>query len=193
MSPSVLNTVKYLNLYNNKVVHVSDEFLRQVIESHTLKWLDLRQNDLKTISIKFKDLNNLEKIWLSGNPFHCDCEMTWMIEFLNNKTTSSGNQVVVDYREVKCYNGKMKGLPIYVLNQVIMGCYPAKMTLGQKLGISTGSVLGLVLVLVVFLVARNPREVKFFMYYYFKVDTVPKVDQNENVENMEYDAFFCYR
>ena len=45
----------------------------------------------------------------------------------------------------------------------------------------------------IFFVAKNPREIKFLMYCYLKVDTVPKDDRDENVDNMEYDAFFCYR
>ena len=99
----------------------------------------------------------------------------------------------MDYEDVKCNSGKMIGLPIYVLTEVIMGCYPAKLTLGQKLGIGIGAALGFVMLILVFLVARHPREVKFYMYYYLKVDTVPKDDKNENLENMQYDAFFCYR
>ena len=44
--------------------------------------------------------------------------------------------------------------------------------------------------ILIFLAARNPREAKFYMYYYLKVDTVPKDDKNEKLENMQYDAFF---
>ena len=40
---------------------------------------------------------------------------------------------------------------------------------------------------------RKSREVKFFMFYYLKLDTVPKDEENENLERIEYDAFFCYR
>ena len=192
-SVNIYNTIKYLSLRNSRVTSISEDILVQVNSSPTLKWLDLSQNQLQVIPENIKTLRHIEKIWLGENPFHCDCKMTWMVEWLNNYTNPEGNRIVVDYKDLRCTTGLMLGIPIYDLNEVVMGCYPAKLSLGQKIGIGTGSVLVMVLMVVIFLVARNPREVKFFMYYYLKVDTVPKDDKNENVENMYYDAFFCYR
>ena len=189
----VPDMIEFLDLKQSDVAVISGQLLEQVNQSKTLKWLDLRENKLKTIPQRIAQLRNFQKIWLSGNPIHCDCKMTWMIGWLNNFTTVTGEHVIVDYENVKCSSGKMIGLPIYVLTEVIMGCYPAKLTLGQKLGIGIGAALGFVMLILVFLVARNPREVKFYMYYYLKVDTVPKDDKNESLENIQYDAFFCYR
>ena len=185
--------IQFLGLKQSDVAVISGKFLEQVNQSQRLKWLDLRGNNLEAIPQTMEQLRKLEKIWLSGNPIHCDCKMTWMIGWLYNSTTLSGEHVIVDYQDVKCSSGKMKGLPIYVLTEVLMGCYPAKLTLGQKLGIGIGAFVGFLMLILVFLVARDPREVKFYMYYYLKIDTVPKDDKNENVDNMQYDAFFCYR
>ena len=191
--PYISNTFEFLDLKQSDVAVISEKFLEQVNQSKTLKWLDLRENKLKAIPQRMAQLRNLEKIWLSINPIHCDCKMTWMIGWLNNFTTVTGKHVIMDYQDVKCNSGKMKGLPIYVLTEVLMGCYSAKLTLGQKLGIGIDAALRFVMLILVFLVARNPREVKFYMYYYLKVDTVPKDEENENLNNMQYDAFFCYR
>ena len=189
----VPDMIQFLDLKQSDVEVISGKFLEQVNQSQRFKWLDLRGNNLKTIPKTMGQLRKLEKIWLSDNPIHCNCKMTWMIGWLYNFTTASGEHVIVDYQYVKCSSGKMKGLPIYVLTDVLMGCYPAKLTLGQKLGISIGACVGFLMLILVFLVARNPREVKFYMYYYLKIDTVPKDDKNENVDNMVHDAFFCYR
>ena len=69
-----------------------------------MKWLDLSHNRLKNSPRDVQHLTNLEKIWLSGNVFHCDCEMTWMIRWLNNFTTPSRQYIIVDYQEMKCHS-----------------------------------------------------------------------------------------
>ena len=115
-----------------------------------------------------------------------------MIKWLNNFKRPTGEHVIVDYQDIKCQSGSMKGLPIYVLTEVIMGCYPAKLSTAQKVGIGVGTGIAFILMICVLYMAKNPREVKFLMYYYLKVDTIPKDDKDENVDNMEYDAFFCY-
>ena len=195
-SDQLLNSIEFLDVSSNKIRYMSNGFIKHVNNSKTLKGLDLRHNSLTRIPREMMQWKSLESIWLSGNPIYCDCSMIWTIEMLNNFTTSSKSHVIVDYKEVKCHSKLMKNIPVYVLNPVAMGCYPPKLTLPQKVGIGLGSVLALLTVLtlvVVSLVARYPREIKFLIYYYLKLDTVPKDDKDENVDNMDYDAFFCYR
>ena len=131
---------------------------------------------------------------MSENPYHCDCEMTWMVGWLNNFTTITGDHVIVDYKRLKCHSGLMPGKPIYQLDKVAMGCFPPELTLWQKvgIGIGAGTACFVITILITWNLKRS-REFKFFMYYYLKLDTVPKDDKDENVDNMEYDAFFCYR
>ena len=188
-----LMSIWYLDLQDSRIESISDDFINTLQRNKTLRWLNLAKNRLSNIPRKIQELTFLQQVSLSGNPFDCHCSMTWMIDWLNNFTTTSGDHVIVDYKEVFCHSGLNVSDPIYKLDEVIMGCFPAKLTFGQKLGIGIGAALGFLVLILVFLVARNPREIKFYMYYYFKVDTVPKDDKNENVENMQYDAFFCYR
>ena len=99
-----------------------------------------------------------------------------------------------DYQSLKCNSGKMIGEPIFKLNEVKMGCFPKQWTTLQKIGVSIGGGMAiLIITCLVFWMLRNSREAKFFMFYYLQLDTVPKDDTDENVDNMEYDAFFCYR
>ena len=190
--PSFFETVRFVNLSKNKISSINIPFLRNVSQSQTLKWLDLSNNDLRSLPPEVQELNNLDKIWLGGNPIHCDCEMTWMIDWLNNFTAGLYRQhVVVDYTQVKCHSGQMKGKPIYLLNQVDMGCYPHDWTTHQKLivGVSTG----IAIIVIVIIIGLYSRRARFLMYYYLNLDTIPADDKNENLKDIEYDAFFCYR
>ena len=87
--------------------------------------LDISQNNLETLPQKIQELKSLQQIWLSGNPFLCDCTMTWMIDWLSNATTPSGEHVVADYTEVTCHNatGSWGHQPIYQLSATEMACY----------------------------------------------------------------------
>ena len=189
----VLNMIEVLDLSHSYVDFISEQFLEQVNHSKTLRSLDLRQNRLTKIPKTMAQIQNLERLWLSGNLIHCDCSMTWMIKWLNDFKRPTGEHVIADYQDIKCQSGMMTGLPICVLTEVIMGCYPAKLSIAQKVGIGVGAGIALILMIGIFFMAKNPREIKFLMFYYLKVDTVPKDDKNENVDSMEYDAFFCYR
>ena len=51
--------------------------------------------------------------------------MTWMIEWLNGFSTYLNGPIIADYNEMICHSGMMKGQPIYQLNEVKMGCFPA--------------------------------------------------------------------
>ena len=139
----------------------------------------------------------MKKIWLSDNQFHCDCDMTWMIECLNNLTTPTKQNIIVDYQEVKCYSGMMVGKPIYKLNEVEMGCFPPKLALWQKLAIGFAAGLAIIIIAgLIYLVIKRSRDIKFFLYYYCKWCAcfgVPKDDKNEKLDNMKYDAYISYR
>ena len=185
--PSYTNMISF---DNNDLKHIS----KSAAYFSNIKYLDLRNNRMTLLPKFFKQLNNLEKIWLSGNKFHCDCSIIWMIDWLNNYTTTFREHIVIDYKDVKCYSGKQKGRSIYLLNEVILGCYPNKWSLKEKALVGVGTATALLIIGVLLsIMAKRSREVKFFMYYYLKLDTVSKDDKDENLTNIEYGAFFCYR
>ena len=122
--------------------------------------------------------------------------MTWVIDWLNNFTTSSGEHVIAGYENIKCHSGMMVGVPIAQLDKVNMGCFPSKLTLRQKIAIGIAAIVaGIIIITLTALVIKRSRDVKFFFYYYFKWCTCfgPKDDKNENLDNIEYDAFLSYR
>ena len=189
-----LNRISHLNLRHNILSLLPDSFITEIHQSENLKQLNLAHNEFTHLSVSVQKLTNLKKIWLGGNPFHCDCEMIWMIGWLNNFTTITREHVIVDYEDITCQSGMMKGKPIYKLNDVEMGCFPRTLTLWQKVGIGLGGgIAALTITSLIIWTLKRSRQFKFFVYYYLKLDTVPKDDKDENVDNMEYDAFFCFR
>ena len=158
--------------------------------------LNLSQNKFTTIPKGLANFTHLKKIWLGGNPFHCNCSVTWTIEWINKFTNLIGDHIIVDYKNVKCHDGPVAGRLIFTLSRVDMNCFPSiyMWTTWQKAGVGIGSVVAIVIIILLIVVKmKGSREVKFLMYYYFRLDTVPKDDKNENVDNMEYGAFLCYR
>ena len=100
--------------------------------------------------------------------------------------------VIVDYQNVTCNNGMMIGKPIHLLNGDAMGCVPSKITLWEKLriGVGIGTVMTVILVITI-VIRKRTREVRFLMYNSFNL--ISALDKDEDVDGMEYDAFFCYR
>ena len=192
-----LNRIEFLNLKNNKIFSIPDDFVFVLNQSKIITEVNLADNKLTHLPLSILQLKGLEKLWLSGNPFHCDCDMIWMIGWLNNFTLHPGQHIIVDYQDVRCHSGLMKGLPIFVLNEIEMGCFPSKWTLVQKLGVGIGSGVALLIIIILaILVIRKYREIKFFFYHYFKLCnciTVARGDKNEKLDTMKYDAFLYYR
>ena len=129
---SYMNAIEFLDLKHNALFMISDSFLFNMSRSKSLKWLDLSNNKFQKIPEKLQILRNLDKLWISGNPIYCDCSMTWMIGWLANFTTSSGDHVVVDYYDVKCHYGMMVGSQVYALDKVSMGCLRCNFLWKQK-------------------------------------------------------------
>ena len=124
-----LSQVQFLHLGGNLLSSINNTFLYNLQNNKSIVWLNVARNRLTSIPSKIQELNFLQKIWLSGNPFHCNCLMLWMIGWLNNFTTSTGKHVIVDYQDVRCHSGTAVGTPIYKLNEVILGCYPKGLTI----------------------------------------------------------------
>ena len=91
----------------------------------------------------------------------------------------------------------MKEFPIYLLNEVEMGCFPSKWTFGQNLGVGLGSGIALIIIITLsILVVWKYIEIKFLFYHNFKCCNrigVARDDKNEKLDNMKYDAFLYYR
>ena len=182
--------IKKLDLKDNIIGSVCQSFYKD-LGLNSLKELNLANNRITSIPRLIQE-SRLTKIWLGGNPFHCDCHMTWMIKWLKN-CIQTGKQNVIDCSTVTCYSGQMIGKPIHQLTEKDLECFPSRWTKWQKIGVGIGATVGFLLIVIATAVARRYEEIKFFMYYYLDFDLRQKDNKNENLDDIKYDAFFCYR
>ena len=178
-----LGIISFLNLRRNKISSITTSFVGNLSESKSLKWFDLSDNKLKRLPPEVQELTSLEKVWLRGNPIHCDCDMTWMIGWINKFIPITRERIVVDHAQVKCHSGKMQGQPIFKLNEVDMGCYPHDWTLQQKLIVGLSVSIGCIIIVALVIIGLYSRRGRFLLYYYLKMDTIPRDDKNEDLED----------
>lgn len=180
-----LTTISKLNLANNNLTSICDDTLNKLFGSN-LQVFDLRNNSLSTLPEKIANFTSLTEMWLSGNPFVCNCSMIWMKQWMDNYN-KSGNRVIKDYVNVSCSNGQL----IHTLDPVTMGCFPEELTLWQKLIIILAVIITIVTSIAILAINRRLEEVKWFMYLHF--DILDKKDGDENLQNKESDALISYR
>ena len=97
------------------------------------------------------------------------------------------NKSIKTLSHIKCNNGT----EIIKLNAVRMGCYPRVLTLWIKILIGLSTSLTIVLVILIIMISKRWKEVKWFVYLHF--DILDKNDGNEYLDNKETDAFVSYR
>ena len=90
-----------LNLSSSDISDI-DETVMETIMQH-VKDLDIRGNNLKEIPETVATSNKTNKLWLSDNPYECNCDMLWMKDWLID------TENVVDKNDVKCMGSKEKG------------------------------------------------------------------------------------
>ena len=99
--PDYLKNISLLNLSSSNIRNIDEEFIDAIIKG--VKHLDISGNKLKTIPLTIKKANNVTKIWISNNPYECNCDMLWMKDWL------VGTKIVVDRENVTCSGSKLKG------------------------------------------------------------------------------------
>ncbi|XP_074837443.1 leucine-rich glioma-inactivated protein 1-like isoform X1 [Carettochelys insculpta] len=78
--------LEYLFIENNKVGSISKNALRGL---KGLVHLSLAHNHLETLPRHlFRGLDALTHVDLRGNPFHCDCRVKWLVEWLAGTNSS---------------------------------------------------------------------------------------------------------
>ena len=100
-APDYLNSITLLNLSSSNITNI-DETVMKVI-TQNIKSLDIRKNNLKFLSELIAKENKTNKVWISDNPFECNCDMIWMKDWLMDTDT------VLDKKNVKCSGSKLKG------------------------------------------------------------------------------------
>ncbi len=187
--PDAIN-IPGFKLAGSKVERICDDTLHSILLTSHLKWLNLTQNNLSQISQKFKRSNHLERLWLSGNPILCGCDMAWMIELLPNAKDPYGGLLVQDYPDVKCGPGLRSGTAVWQLDKVQLGCFPKHLPSSTVLILSIFGGFVFLCMLVILLVYKNRVLVRWLVYKHF--GKLIGVNSNEKLDDMEYDAFLSY-
>ncbi len=176
-----------LNLEN-----ICDMFLDQIIaEDSQVRLFDISNNVLQKLSRRISEGHNLEKIWLSGNRFECNCDMLWMTAWLVNTRNSAGQNTIQDFMSIKCYLGHNKTFKIHRLTNEDLGCQKTKVpTWGLGL-IVTAGILIVIIIVVVGTIMRRWSEVQFLIYLHFNILNQKDDDINE-LQNLYFDALLSY-
>ena len=187
------STVTSLSLNSAGVNTICDETVQQIITKSNIQNLDLGNNNLTTISQKFNThATELQQLQLTGNPLTCSCPMIWMKDWMLNFKTLSGHRIVQDIDEIKCENGQEVGYPIYELDAESMGCILNEKNFVFALFVSSFSAFVSATIIVVIIIMKRSSDVRLRMFKHFGW-ILGDPDKNEDVTNLQYDAFISYR
>ncbi len=171
-----LKRVLYLDVSKNILEHISKKTLSILAQSKG-QMVDLSNNRIASLPEEIKHIPNTTKLWLSGNPFTCNCGMIWMIDWLNAF-------FIMDLNSVQC---QKNGDRIKHLDPIQMGCYP----IWQKIILGVGIGVTVTVVIAIIAISRRWNEVKWLLFLYFNV--LGKTDKEEKLENVTFDALLSYR
>ena len=186
---SYFRTITYLDFSQNVISKICEDTITYM-KTGSIVELNLANNSITRLPSKISNISSLESVTLSGNEFICDCEMTWMIQWFL-KLNSNSERLVKDYQDVVCHNSVMAGKQIYKLTLEEIGCYPHKLSTGEKITIGIFGTLIIGITIAIFAISRRWNEVKFFLYLHF--DILDKNDGDEDLTDKFYDIFVSYR
>ena len=155
-----LKNITNLNISNNDIQTISEKLLTALVNFRKLKTLDISDNMFTILPKELQHLEGLEVVFLADNPIGCNCEMLWLISWMN-KFLPDRTRIVRDYTKVKCSN---TGKQIYKLTAVEMGCFPKKLTSWQKaiLGVWVGIIILVIIAIIV--VAKKWNDVSILSF-----------------------------
>ena len=100
-APDYLENITFFNISSSNIRNIDEKVVTVLIKY--IKHLDISRNILKRLPQKITNLNSTSELWISGNPYECDCDMVWMKEWLIDTLS------VQDKENVTCLTGKTKG------------------------------------------------------------------------------------
>ncbi len=180
------SNISSVSLTSGNLSRISSDTLSQILIKSSVKRLNITNNRLsefpKALALKG---NNLNELWLSKNPLECNCEMTWLINWLAN----GGKYVVKDYQDVICAQGMQIEEPTYLVKPLDMGCYPWNQNLLITMGVLGGVISFMILALVPII---HYTDIRWLVYRNFS-KLVGDPDKDEDIDVMVFDAFVSFR
>ena len=100
-----LNTITLLNLSSSNIDYIDDIVMESILQN--VKQFDIRKNKLTKLPKSIVKASRDTKLWISGNPYECSCDMLWMRDWLLSSNS------VIDKENVTCIAKHSKGTPFY--------------------------------------------------------------------------------
>ena len=100
-APDYLKNITLLDLSSSNITDIDETVMEFIM--HNGKILDIRKNKLRTLPKLITKANRTNKLWISNNPYECNCDMLWMKDWLMDSIN------IQDKESVTCLTGKMKG------------------------------------------------------------------------------------
>ena len=108
-APEYLPTVLHLDLSRSNVTGITADVIVKTLEK--AKYLNIAMNNLTQVPEEIRRSSNGTELWMSGNPYRCDCDVMWMRDWLLEATN------VMDIQNVTCASGKMIGKRVSSLSE----------------------------------------------------------------------------
>ena len=100
-APDYLKNITLLDLSSSHITEIDETVMEVIVKS--VKHLDIRGNNLKSLPQTIKNVATENKLWVSRNPYECNCDTLWMKDWLID------NKNVMDKDNVTCSENKVKG------------------------------------------------------------------------------------
>ncbi|XP_045195139.2 toll-like receptor 2 [Mercenaria mercenaria] len=179
-----MKNVESVYLQSNRIPTLSD---KTVEENTHLKYLNLKNNAIGHISesaLPILLLNKLHLIDLSQNPFVCDCDLEWFINWMKtnkNKTVISG----YPHNYTCSLPHEKSKLRLLDITFTYKECHPWSPWIWVAV---IGSPCVIVIAIVVVIVYRNRWNIKHYIYLVRKRRNYQVIKGH----NLVYDAFVGY-
>ena len=162
---------------------IDDTFFTHLAKRSIMRNVNLASNGLKSLPKSIRKLH-LIALSISDNPYHCDCSIMWMRDWLLQLSTLNTS----DYTNAICKSGSMIDTPIYLIDSSQMGCDQSNIWFPVLL---IGGIL-IMIVITVALLVKYSDAIAFFLYLRFDI-MIGRDSVTEDIDNMEFDAFVTYR
>ena len=97
-APDYLKNTTLLNLSSSNINTIEEVVMEVIIL--TVKSLDISKNNLGYLPKSIAKANKTAQLWISDNPYECNCDMIWMKDWLVDA------QNVIDMKNVTCLSKK---------------------------------------------------------------------------------------
>ena len=97
--------IKFFYLQYSNITEISDVVIRSMLNS--LKYLRIFHNKINVLPKGITQAGNITELWISSNPYECNCDMMWMGDWLVKATN------IMDKENVTCTTSKMKAIALH--------------------------------------------------------------------------------